>query len=464
MPPAAPATLAQMLRCREARAARQADCLARYGGPAVSFTMNIPGPVKDSPLIRRAFLWGCGRFEALMAAEKLPFSRVHRQLAPTGCEALYAVAADARRLKVLCLQLEGLPRIGRLFDFDVLPPGGRPLGRRQLGYPPRPCLVCGRVDGQCAARRLHPPQVLSRAARGRMESFFAREDARRAAALAVRSLLYEVCVTPKPGLVDRANSGSHRDMDIFTFANGISVLFPYFEQCVRLGQQGARRPPAVVFARARAAGRRAEQAMFAATGGVNTHKGAIFLLGTLCTAYGRLWRPWQASPRPGALLEEGGALCIRAVRQDWRAARAHGARTAGQRLYLQAGMPGARGEMARGLPAVRRVALPALEAALAAGLGPNDAGAIALVHLIAQVQDTNVAARSSPGTQRAYAARARALLARSPLPPLEEIARLDRAFIRANLSPGGCADLLAAAFFVHFLCREDAAAAGASPP
>ena len=41
------------------------------------------------------------------------------------------------------------------------------------------------------------------------------QDVADAARLAVRALLYEVTTTPKPGLVDRRNSGSHKDMDVF---------------------------------------------------------------------------------------------------------------------------------------------------------------------------------------------------------------------------------------------------------
>ena len=45
-------TLEQMLLARDRRASRQAALLSRYGRPVISFTMNIAGPVKDSPLIR----------------------------------------------------------------------------------------------------------------------------------------------------------------------------------------------------------------------------------------------------------------------------------------------------------------------------------------------------------------------------------------------------------------------------
>ena len=50
--------LPQMLEAREYRARRQQELLAQYHLPLVSFTMNIAGPVKNSPSIRRGFRSG----------------------------------------------------------------------------------------------------------------------------------------------------------------------------------------------------------------------------------------------------------------------------------------------------------------------------------------------------------------------------------------------------------------------
>ena len=95
----------------------------------------------------------------------------------------------------------------------------------------------------------------------------------------MRALLYEVCATPKPGLVDRHNCGSHRDMDIFTFVDSTAALAPYLEDAVRLGQESAALPPEETFRRLRHRGFLAERGMFRTTGGVNVHKGAIFSVG-----------------------------------------------------------------------------------------------------------------------------------------------------------------------------------------
>ena len=92
-----------------------------------------------------------------------------------------------------------------------------------------------------------------------------------AARQAVRALLYEVTTTPKPGLVDRRNSGSHTDMDSFTFMSSAASLYPYFEACTRAGRKTADGPAPETFAALRPLGCEAEGEMLAATHGVNTH-------------------------------------------------------------------------------------------------------------------------------------------------------------------------------------------------
>lgn len=450
------AALAEILQAREARVREQDRLRNELGSPVISFTMNIPGPVKDSPLIRRGFRAGQEQLRAGLRCAGLELLSARERLAHTGCEALYAVAGPAGAVKRLCISIEDASPLGRLFDLDVLAPDGHKLEREQCGCAPRGCMVCGAPGRECAARRTHPAQELQQAARSILTGHFAAADRRLAAALVTRALLDEVCVTPKPGLVDRANNGSHRDMDIFTFTASAAALSPYWEQCVRLGQETAALPPEDTFQALRREGQAAERTMFAATGGVNTHKGAIFTLGLICGAVGRLWRPEDPCRDPEAILQTCAGMAAGTVREELAALEEATARTAGQRLYLSQGMDGVRGEAARGYPGVGRVALPALKTALAAGRSLNDAGVIALLHLIAAVDDTNLTARGGREAARQAAERCARLLERSPLPRPEEVLPIDRDFIRHNLSPGGCADLLSAALFLLYW-QEDSA-------
>ena len=446
-------TLPQMLEARERRAALQQELLRAHGLPLICFTLNIAGPVKDTPLIRRGFEAGCGLLESALRQNRIPIVEQRRITEPTGCEAYYVVRAKGRTAKALCARIEDSCPLGRLFDMDVLDEKGQQLRREQVGGDARNCIVCGAPGRGCASRRLHTVEQLQQATRRILTDHFEEADRNEIASLALKSLLDEVCVTPKPGLVDRANSGSHRDMDIFTFTASASALAPYLAHCAALGQQTRRQPPEETFSALRRAGIQAEQEMFRATGGINTHKGAIFTMGTLCGAVGRLW----SAPQPCREAEPILAMCAQMTRQaveaDFAAMKASGEeQTVGQRLYLRHGLTGIRGEVASGLPSVSQVGLPALRRAREAGKSRNDAAAITLLYLIAAVTDTNMIARGGPEKAEETRAGVQALLEKAPLPDLQTIRRLDEEFIRQNLSPGGCADLLAVTLFLDSWC------------
>ena len=426
-------TLQEMLDARERRAFRQRALLSETQRPLISFCLNIPGPVKDSPLIRRGYREGVRRLDAALQRAGIPVSHREESLAPTGPELLLAADAEAEALKALCLEIEEADALGRLFDLDVIAPDGRKLDRAA----PRCCIVCGRPGKECASRRTHSVSELQAAVRAILTDSLSEKD---------RERVDEVNTTPKPGLVDLNNNGSHRDMEPDTFYRSARALCGYWGDCFAIGQRLRAEPPAVCFAALRQRGLEAERAMLAATFGVNTHKGAIFTLGTICGAIGRLSPAESPCRDPERIAAEAAALCRDAVEADFAALRARGVpRTAGERLYLEKGVAGIRGELAEGLPGVVKWGIPILDDCLAGGMSRNDAGITALLHLIARGTDSNMLARGG-AEQAAWAAEeAKRLL---PRPDREAVISLDQAFISRNLSPGGCADLLAVSYFL----------------
>ena len=108
-------SLEQVLLARENRAGRQQRLLAQYGLPLVSFTMNIAGPVKDTPLSRFAFQAGVAALTKRLGG---PVSCCLTE-AVTGCEALLVYDRPAQVLKDVCMELEST-EVGRLYDLDVL--------------------------------------------------------------------------------------------------------------------------------------------------------------------------------------------------------------------------------------------------------------------------------------------------------------------------------------------------------
>ena len=278
-----------------------------------------------------------------------------------------------------------------------------------------------------------------------------------AASLAVRALLYEVCTTPKPGLVDRNNTGSHRDMDIFTFMRSSASLWPYFARCFCAGAASSGKPAPETFAALRPLGMQAEEEMFRATGGINTHKGAIFTLGLALAALGRLCglpqqdRDLIAGDPAGRILSEISSMTAGTVSKELEGLTKETARTAGQRFYLEYGVTGIRGQAEAGFPTVLEFGLPTLEKGLAAGKSPDEAGCAAMLQILARTTDTNMISRGGRETQLKKAAGLLRLLEKTPYPDKETLLALDREYIEENLSPGGSADLLALCWLLHFV-------------
>lgn len=437
-------TLMQMLVARENRVFLQNTLLDTWHKPVISFTMNIPGPVKYTALISRSFHWGLSALQSRLPKGAVLEQRVMEET--TGCTALLAVDMTAGDAKRICVGIEECCPMGRLFDMDVLTEDGEKLDREHFGGSSRNCIVCHQPGRGCASRRVHSIEELQGTANQLMESHFRELDAEKIGTLAVKALLDEVCTSPKPGLVDRDNSGSHQDMDLFTFLASAASLTPYYIRCAAIGMETADSSPEATFSELRKAGLLAEQTMWEATGGINTHKGAIFTMGLLCGAAGRLHRP-EWGYEDAALCREVAAMTTSAMEADLRDP---GHNTAGEYLYVNHGIRGVRGEAARGLPSVLRVGLPAFRRGLSRELSRNDAGVYTLLALISQVEDTNLLHRG--GAEKASRASnyCKTILENFVI---SEVRELDGWFVRENLSPGGCADLLAAVYFLFDLCN-----------
>lgn len=195
-------------------------------------------------------------------------------------------------------------------------------------------------------------------------------------ALAEAALWLELELTPKPGLVDKLNNGSHRDMDHALFVRSIGAITPWFSRFAELGNAYADKSADEQLRIIRPIGMACEQAMYAATNGVNTHKGGIFSLGLLCFAAGRVKKVSAES-----LCWEVSNICSGLVSREL--AGRSGQATANERQYQQYGLTGARGEAESGFATVRQ--------ALAQWNGHSLHGL--LLRLMAINQDSNLVSR-----------------------------------------------------------------------
>jgi triphosphoribosyl-dephospho-CoA synthase len=266
--------------------------------------------------------------------------------------------------------------------------------------------------------------------------------------LATKALLRELELTPKPGLVDRENSGAHRDMNFSTFQASAAAIAPWFPYFFELGSDFCDVDAKSFLVRIRESGMACERDMLAATGGINTHKGSIFSLGLLCAAVGRLAGRHEAIECEHVCYEVA-SICDGLVQKDF--VRNTAARTAGERSFLQHGLTGARGEAQSGFLTARVHGVTPYVQALLDGASDEQALLEVLVHLMAHNQDTNLVSRGGMEGLLFVQQQARQLLL-NVCPPLPirktQLAALDRTLIERNLSPGGSADLLAVSWFL----------------
>ncbi|WP_025377855.1 triphosphoribosyl-dephospho-CoA synthase CitG [Yersinia hibernica] len=270
-------------------------------------------------------------------------------------------------------------------------------------------------------------------------------------ALAYRALLAEVNLTPKPGLVDRVNCGSHRDMALLDFYHSADAIAPWLSRFIEHGIRHSDVHGQAALSRLRPLGLACENSMFLATGGVNTHKGSVFSLGLMCCALGRLSaRAQQISAE--AVCQEVASLCCGLTERELH--QSNPQQTAGQRLFYQHGLTGARGEAESGFATVLTHALPAYRRLLADGAQPDHALLHTLLILMSVNRDTNVVSRGGMAGLQWLQQQATELLAslspagmRAPLSQLK-VRRFDAQCIARNLSPGGSADLLILTWFL----------------
>ena len=274
-------------------------------------------------------------------------------------------------------------------------------------------------------------------------------NADRIASYAVEALLVEAAATPKPGLVDRANNGAHEDMDFFTFQKSAAALAPYFTEFVRAGA-GEGRSLYTLLSELRPIGRAAESAMYARTGGVNTHKGAIFSFGVLLGAAG--WISAHGKPlMADAVLNAVRIICAGLCHTDY-GGQFDTPQTKGQAAYLTYGLTGVRGEAEAGFPLVWDYALPLYRVRRAKHAPLNDALVDVLLVLMAHNMDTNILGRHDLAMLQRGQEEADRIAKLGGMRTERGRAALqafDAQLIDAWVSPGGSADLAAVTHFLY---------------
>ena len=451
-------TVDKMAQRRERRAAEQNELLMTHGGCfVISLTLNIAGPVKRGALSDTAFLFGISEVRKILSELRFPVRAARFINKNTGIELLLAAEGDATAAKEAFSAAETNLLAGRLYDIDVIVSQTQKLSRSE----PRPCLICGERASLCARSRKHSVEQLQI----KTGEILVRAVSAHIASLAYEALVEEVHLTPKPGLVDENNCGANPDMCVEMFEKSAAAIRPYFERIAKtvLNARLSKTDESIaeIMAHVRRIGIEAEKAMLEATGGVNTHRGAIYALGLGVFACAYLVAEGVFSA-----LENGvdGTECFDNMNAETllsvagAAARALGdgsdPASNGAKVRKRYGVGGAVEQAFAGFPLALLAKNRKTEYYCLKGKR-NDplAGAYALISVMALVDDNNALKRGGSEGARFVKARAEELLPiilqADGCAALNALEAFDKELIERNINCGGAADLLALALFIE---------------
>jgi len=272
-----------------------------------------------------------------------------------------------------------------------------------------------------------------------------------------KAILLEAICTPKPGLVDRSNSGAHKDMDISTYMISSAAISHFMAVAAQVAIDH-RGDLDSLLPKIRSIGLSAEEEMFLTTENVNTQKGLIFSGMLIAAASGYISMRETGDLKAARILAtvQGitkGIVQRELIQMDKNASKI----SPGEFVFLDTGITGIRGEAEKGFPHAD-AAYQVITKALASGIPLERSMIMALLFLMTRVDDTNVLARHGSDTLTWVRNEANKLVLSEDAYSdswLERVVDLDQEFIDQNISPGGCADLLAVALMLHFLTKPD---------
>jgi len=269
------------------------------------------------------------------------------------------------------------------------------------------------------------------------------------ATLAVKALIYEVSASPKPGLVDRFNNGSHKDMDYYTFVDSAFSMLSGFKKIECLAETIEGDPCPEFLKEIRKIGIEMEEGMFSASNHINAHKGALFtlVLTVFAAAYcHKRFNKYDIDEIRSIIISMTDGLTDE-LKEPKKKALTHG-----EILYRDHGILGIRGEAEKGYPNVFEKAYPYLVDHHNQPI--NDLMINTLFMLMSSVDDSNILWRQDINTLNEVKELSCEIIDVGGMfseKGRDLIKKTDEEFIKMRISPGGSADLLSMSVFLGFV-------------
>ena len=253
----------KLLEERELRVILQQQLLHTYPCPLVVIKANMPGEDKRS-LIQT--IVAC---EGYFELKELNIKNVHYTYTIEGLIFYLSIDLPIEQLKNICVDIEENHPLGRLMDIDVMNIHSQ-ISRRDLNLSPRRCFLCDEEAHVCVRQQTHAVEVIEGLILATFKNYLRGNDSfGRWQRLIQTSLIGELIKPLGYGCVTLGDQGSHEDMDALLFIQSAHIVSMVFSKAHSFSND---------FRQLREVGKIAEKRMFEMTRGVNTHKGAIFLM------------------------------------------------------------------------------------------------------------------------------------------------------------------------------------------
>lgn len=444
-------SLQWILEARDQRALVK-EQIALKGLSSLSLSLNVPGFPKSNSTAAAFFALCLNDLKCFLKAHLVD---IHEDESIESCDAageFFIVpcswkAKTLSELKQLCEEFELSHPLGRFVDADLNDKEGNTVssGKSKL------CFFCHEKTAiECRREKRHDQEMLREFMFSQMAQYFTqkRENtiARQLSSLGLKALLYEISLTPKPGLVDKFSNGSHGDMSYQTFIDSSSAISPWFNELVKAGFSFHDSDLTKALPIVRNLGLRMEAAMFEATRNVNTQKGMIFLMGLSLFACGKLLSQRDQFDVQGFRSIVSG-ICRDMVSRELTSCLSTKT-THGEDIFQKYGFRGARGEAEGGFQTVFEQGLPVLTSATKL----NDEVLIKSFLSIASVNaDTNILYRGGSDVLSAFQE-----LCKTAMDDFNDLnySAVSAFCEKENISPGGSADLLAVTIFIAAVMNQ----------
>ncbi len=266
--------------------------------------------------------------------------------------------------------------------------------------------------------------------------------------LAVKALLYEISISPKPGLVSRFSNGSHKDMNFYTFIDSTVSLREYFLKCFKYGEENVLDEN--FLKKLRVLGKEAEKKMFSATSKVNTHKGTIFSMGIFISVFS-----FELKTGKKISLENIAEKIKKISYPLEKELEESLSNTAGEKIYKKYGIKGARGLALSGYELVLLDGIKKLKK-YTESINFENACILLLIYYVSVLDDTNIINRAGIEILKTAKKKAHKIFEKNTrelnyINLRKDMEELNKYFIAENISAGGSADLLILSIFVYFL-------------